>query len=49
LDIHLKIKALTPAQAELAEVKRLDIHLKIKALTPYRAKFDEFQPFITKN
>lgn len=34
LDIHLKIKVLTPFLRSLVEAEKLDIHLNIKALTP---------------
>ena len=49
LDIHLKIKALTPLGLLNNHRHVLDIHLKIKALTPRKSEYDEFQPFITKN
>ena len=34
LDIHLKLKALTPVCVFLHARRLLDIHLKLKALTP---------------
>ena len=49
LDIHLKIKVLTPAVSNTADLDLLDIHLNIKALTPCKSEYDEFQLFITKN
>lgn len=35
LDIHLKIKALTPPAGTAELIRKLDIHLNIKVLTPY--------------
>ena len=34
LDIHLKVKVLTPVGVKYIEVTMLDIHLNIKVLTP---------------